>query len=101
MEEEKKIESEKSEKSTTVTFDLGIVAFFTALGSLALNLIFAFILLCGATGAGVLRAFGIIEAIVFIAAVTFYVIPMFKDRRVKLDGTLVLLLLSALTIFRF
>ena len=99
MEEEKKIESEKSEKSTTVTFDLGIVAFFTALGSLALNLLFTFIVLCGATGA--MRAFDIIEAIVFIAAVTFYVIPMFKDRKVKLDGTLVLLLLSVLTIFRF
>ena len=99
MEEEKKIESEKSEKSTTVTFDIGIVAFFTALGSLALNLIFVFIFLCGATGAA--RAFDIIEIIVFIAAVTFYVIPMFKDRKVKLDGTLVLLLLSALTILRF
>lgn len=98
-EEEKKIESEESEKPTTVTFDLGIVAFFTALGSLALNLIFIFIFLCGATGAA--RAFDIIEIIVFIAAVTFYVIPMFKDRKVKLDGTLVLLLLSALTMLRF
>lgn len=98
-EEEKKIESEKSEKPTTVTFDLGIVAFFTALGSLALNLIFAFILLCGAVGAT--QAFCIIEVIVFIAAVTFYVIPMFKERKVKLDGTLVLLLLSALTMLRF
>ena len=95
-EEEKKIESEKSEKSTTVTFDLGIVAFFTALGSLALNLIFSFILLCGAAAAA--QAFGIIEVIVFIAAVAFYVIPMFKDRKVKLDGTLVLLLLAALTL---
>ena len=64
MEEEKKIESEESEKPTTVTFDLGIVAFFTALGSLALNLIFIFIFLCGATGAT--RAFDIIEIIVFI-----------------------------------
>lgn len=99
MEEEKKIESEEPEKKATVTFDLGIVAFITALCSLALNLLFTFIFLCGATGAA--RAFDIIEAIVFIAAVTFYVIPMFKDRRVKLDGTLVLLLLSALTIFRF
>ena len=98
-EEEKKIESEKSEKPTTVTFDLGIVAFFTALGSLALNLIFIFIFLCGAAGAA--RAFDIIEIIVFIAAVTFYVIPMFKDRKIKLDGTLVLLLLSALTMLRF
>lgn len=98
-EEEKKIESEKSEKPTTVTFDLGIVAFFTALGSLALNLLFTFIVLCGATGA--MRAFDIIEAIVFITAIAFYVIPMFKDRRVKLDGTLVLLLLAALTLFRF
>ena len=97
-EEEKKIESEKPEKSTTVTFDLGIVAFFTALGSLALNLIFIFIFLCGATGAA--RAFDIIEIIVFIAAVTFYVIPMIKDRRVKFDGTLVLLILAALTLFR-
>ncbi len=97
-EEEKKIESEESEKPTTVTFDLGIVAFFTALGSLALNLIFAFILLCGAGAAT--QAFCIIEVIVFIAAVTFYVIPMIKDRKVKFDGTLVLLILAALTLFR-
>ena len=97
-EEEKKIESEKSEKPTTVTFDLGIVAFFTAVGSLALNLIFAFILLCGAVAAT--QAFCIIEVIVFIAAVTFYVIPMIKDRKVKFDGTLVLLILAALTLFR-
>ena len=97
-EEEKKIESEESEKPTTVTFDLGIVAFFTALGSLALNLIFAFILLCGAAAAT--QAFCIIEVIVFIAAVTFYVIPMIKDRKVKFDGTLVLLILAALTLFR-
>ncbi len=101
MEEEKKIESEESEKPTTVTFDLGIVAFFTALGSLALNLIFTFIFLCGATDVAAIRAFAIIEIIVFIAAITFYVIPMFKDRKVKLDGTLVLLLLSALTMLRF
>ena len=99
MEEEEKIESaEEYEKPTTVTFDLGIVAFFTALGSLALNLIFAFILLCGAAAAT--RAFCIVEIIVFIAAVTFYVIPMIKDRRVKFDGTLVLLILAALTLFR-
>ena len=97
-EEEKKIESEESEKPTTVTFDLGIVAFFTALGSLALNLICAFILLCGAAAAP--QAFCIIEVIVFIAAVTFYVIPMIKDRKVKFDGTLVLLILAALTLFR-
>lgn len=101
MEEEKKIESEEPEKKATVTFDLGIVAFFTALGSVALNLLFTFIILCGATGVGVARAFGIIEVIVFVAAVTFYVIPMlFKDRKVKLDGTLVLLLVSALTLLK-
>ena len=100
MEEEKKIESEEPEKKATVTFDLGIVAFFTALGSVALNLLFTFIIWCGATGVGVARAFGIIEVIVFVAAVTFYVIPMFKDRKVKLDGTLVLLLVSALTLLK-
>ena len=96
MEEEK---TPETKQSTTVTFELATLTFFVVLGSVALNLLFAFILLCGANRA--LLAFDIIKYIVYIGALALYVIPLFKDKKVSLDGTLVLLIIATLTLSLF
>ena len=99
MEEEK---TPETKQSTTVTFELGFLTFIIMLASVGLNLLFAFILYCGAGGAaGVTMAFRIIKYIVYMGALTLYVIPLFKDRKVSLDGTLVLLIVATLTLMLF
>jgi len=99
MEEEK---TPETKQSTTVTFELATLTFFVVLGSVALNLLFAFILFCGAGGAaGVTMAFRIIKYLVYMGALTLYVIPLFKDKKVSLDGTLVLLIIATLTLLLF
>ena len=99
MEEEK---TPETKQSTTVTFELGFLTFIIMLASVALNLLFAFILYCGAGGvAGVTMAFRIIKYLVYMGALTLYVIPLFKDRKVSLDGTLVLLIIATLTLMLF
>ena len=98
MEEENKIETVNEEKKSS---GLETASFVLAFISAALNLFFSIIELCFAEAFSpvAIRVVSVLEILVYAGALVVYVISKIDDRKIKIDLTLILLIIATVMVF--